>query len=86
MSLLDDPEIKKLQIRIDSTVIWRKALELISKRMESGEMTDSMLLRTIACLGQSTFADDLPRRPRRRTSRRARKDNRQARGANRRGH
>jgi hypothetical protein len=69
MSLLDDPEIKKLRIQFDTTVIWRKAVDLISKRMDSGEMTDSMLLRTIVCLGKSTVPNDLPRRPRRRRSR-----------------
>jgi hypothetical protein len=85
--LPDDPEIKKLQIQIDSAVIWRKALDLISKRLESGEMSDTMLLRTVACLGQSTLADDLPRRPRRR--RRSKYDsngNREATRANRKSH
>jgi hypothetical protein len=87
MPLLDDPEIKKLQMQIDSTVIWGKALKLISKRMESGEMSDSMLLRTIVCLGQSTLPDDLPRsHRRRRRSKYDRNGNREARRANRRGH
>jgi hypothetical protein len=69
MSLLDDPEIKKIQIANYSIEIWQKAVDLISKRMESGEMSDSMLLRVIVCLAKSTSPVELPRRPRRRRSR-----------------
>ena len=65
MSLLDDPEIKKFQIANRSMEICDRAVDLISKRMESGELRDHMVLRIIATLAKSTAPFEV-RRPRRR--------------------
>jgi hypothetical protein len=68
-SLLDDPVINQLVRASYANEALQKAIDFLCKRMESGEMSDHMLLRTLVCLSKSNAPDELPRRPRRRRSR-----------------
>ena len=57
---LDDPLIELFELGNCSTEIWRKALHIISKRMESGELSDHMLVRIVATLAKSTAPFEAP--------------------------
>jgi hypothetical protein len=40
----DEAQIKQLEAAIHSTEIWQKALDVLCKRIASGEVSDNMLL------------------------------------------
>jgi hypothetical protein len=51
--LSEEALIKQLEAAIHSNEIWQKALDLIHKRLASGEVSEHMLLRIIVCLSKS---------------------------------
>jgi uncharacterized membrane protein len=53
-ALRNEAPIKQLEAATYAARIWQKALDLLDKRMASGEMSDSMLLRLVVSLGKST--------------------------------
>ena len=52
-ALRDEVLIKQLEAAIDSQEIYKKALDLIDKRLVSGEVSDNMLLRIVVSLSKS---------------------------------
>jgi hypothetical protein len=44
-ALRDEALIKQLEAAINSNKIWEKALDVVCKRIASGEVSDNMLLR-----------------------------------------
>jgi hypothetical protein len=53
-ALRDETLIKQFEAAIDAEEIREKALEVLRKRIDSREISDSMLLRIIASLAKST--------------------------------
>jgi hypothetical protein len=53
-ALSDEALIKQLEAAIDSQEILEKALDVIHKRLDSGEVSDNMLLRILVSLAKST--------------------------------
>ena len=51
--LSEEAQIKQLEAAIDSQKIYKKALDLIDKRLVSGEVSDNMLLRIVVSLSKS---------------------------------
>jgi hypothetical protein len=51
--LSEEAQIKRLEAAIDSQEIYKKALDLIDKRLVSGEVSDNMLLRIVVSLSKS---------------------------------
>jgi hypothetical protein len=51
-ALRDEVLIKQLEAAIDSQEIYKKALDLIDKRLVSGEVSDHMLLRILVSLSK----------------------------------
>jgi hypothetical protein len=49
----DEALIKQVEVAIYSAEIWRKALDVLSKRIASREVSDTMLLRIIVSLSKS---------------------------------
>jgi hypothetical protein len=60
-------EIKQIEAAIYSEEIWVKALDVLRKRIASGEISDNMLLRIVVCLSTSTACFEVDRRPRHRS-------------------
>ena len=52
-ALRDEVLIKQLEAAIDSQEIYKKALDLIDKRLVSGEVSDHMLLRILVSLSKA---------------------------------
>ena len=52
-ALRDEALIKQLAAAIYSTDIWQKALDVVCKRIASGEVSDNMLLRVLLSLSKS---------------------------------
>ena len=52
--LRDEALIKQFEAAIYSEGIRKKALDVLCKRMASGELSDSMLLRIVVSLAKST--------------------------------
>jgi hypothetical protein len=52
----DENLIKQLEAGIYSTGIWQKALDLLRKRIASGEVSDNMLLHIVVSLSKSSAA------------------------------
>jgi hypothetical protein len=52
-ALSDEDLIKQLKAAIESEEICTKALDVVHKRLVSGEVSDHMLLRIIVCLTKS---------------------------------
>jgi hypothetical protein len=50
----DEALIKQLEAAIYSNEIWEKALDVLRKRIASGEVSDNMLLRIVISLSKST--------------------------------
>jgi hypothetical protein len=50
----DEALIKQLEAAIYSNEIWEKALEVVCKRIASGEVSDNMLLHVVLSLSKST--------------------------------
>jgi hypothetical protein len=67
-ALSEDVLIKRLQAANHSTEIWQKAVDVLSKRIASRQVSDDMLLRIIVSLAKSTACFEVHRRPRRRRS------------------
>ena len=65
--LRDEALIKQLEAAIYSNEIWEKALDVVCKRIASGEVSDNMLLRIVLSLSKSTAYIAVDRRPRRRS-------------------
>src|SRR5690242_20581920 len=55
--------INRLKAGIESNEIWGRALDLLRKRMESGELSDNMLLRVTLSLAKSTACFTMDGRP-----------------------
>jgi hypothetical protein len=51
--LSEEAQIKQLEAAIYSQEICKKALDLIHKRLDSGEVSDNMLLRILVSLNKS---------------------------------
>ena len=51
--LCDETLIKQLEAAIHSTDIWQKALDVLCKRIASGEVSDNMLLHIVVSLSKS---------------------------------
>ena len=49
----DEAQIKRLEAAIHSTEIWQKALDVLCKRIASGEVSDNMLLHIVVSLSKS---------------------------------
>jgi hypothetical protein len=49
----DEALIKQLEAAIHSTDIWQKALDVLCKRIASGEVSDNMLLHIVVSLSKS---------------------------------
>jgi hypothetical protein len=49
----DEAQIKQLEAAIHSTDIWQKALDVLCKRIASGEVSDKMLLHIVVSLSKS---------------------------------
>jgi hypothetical protein len=64
----DDPEIKQYLAANYSTEILEKAFEVLSKRIESREISNNMLVRIVLSLSKSTASLELERPPKRRRS------------------
>jgi hypothetical protein len=59
-----DKLVKAVSAAIHSEEIWPKALDILHKRIASGELSDAMLLRIVVSLSKSTACFELhPRRP-----------------------
>jgi hypothetical protein len=52
--LCDETVIKRLEAAIYSTEIWQKAVDVLRKRIASGEVADNMLLQIVASLSKSS--------------------------------
>ena len=52
-ALGDEAQIKQLEAAIHSTEIWQKALDVLCKRIASGEVSDNMLLHIVVSLTKS---------------------------------
>jgi uncharacterized membrane protein len=63
----DETLIKRLEAVISSVEIWEKALDVLRKRIASGEISNNMLLRILVSLSQSTVYFEGDRRPRHRS-------------------
>src|SRR5262245_26890970 len=50
----DEALIKQLESAIYTNEIWEKALDVLCKRIASGEVSDNMLLRVLVSLSKST--------------------------------
>jgi hypothetical protein len=46
--------IKQLEVAIYSTEILQKAVDVLCKRIASGQISDNMLLRVVVCLSKSS--------------------------------
>jgi hypothetical protein len=53
-ALCDEALIKQLEAAIYSNEIWEKALDVVCKRIASGEVSDNMLLHVVLSLSKST--------------------------------
>jgi hypothetical protein len=53
-SLCDETLIKQLETGISSIEIWQKAVDVLRKRIASGEVSDNMLLRVMVSLSKSS--------------------------------
>ena len=53
-ALRDEALIKQLEAAIYSNEIWEKALDVVCKRIASGEVSDNMLLHVVLSLSKST--------------------------------
>jgi hypothetical protein len=53
-ALRDEALIKQLEAAIYSNEIWEKALDVVCKRIASGEISDNMLLHVVVSLSKST--------------------------------
>jgi hypothetical protein len=53
-ALCDDALIKQLEVAIYATDIWQKALDVLRKRIASGEVNENMLLHVVLSLSKST--------------------------------
>jgi serine/threonine protein phosphatase PrpC len=53
-ALSDEALIKQLEAAIYSNEIWEKALDVVCKRIASGEVSDNMLLHVVVSLSKST--------------------------------
>ena len=53
-ALCDDTLIKQLEAGIYSTGIWQKAVDVLRKRIASGEVSDNMLLHIVVSLSKSS--------------------------------
>jgi hypothetical protein len=53
-ALGDEALIKQVEAAIYSNEIWQKALDVIRKRLASGELSDNMLLHVVASLSKSS--------------------------------
>jgi len=53
-ALRDEALIKQLEAAIYSNEIWEKALDVVCKRIASGEVSDNMLLHVALSLSKST--------------------------------
>jgi len=49
----DEASIKQVEAAVYSVEIWQKALDVLSKRIASREISDKMLLRIIVSLSKS---------------------------------
>ena len=52
-ALCDEALIKQLEAAIYLNEIWAKALDVVCKRIASGEVSDNMLLRIVLSLSKS---------------------------------
>ena len=53
-ALCDEALIKQLEAAVCSNEIWEKALDVVCKRIASGEVSDNMLLHVVVSLSKST--------------------------------
>jgi hypothetical protein len=53
-ALRDEALIKQLEAGIYSTEIWQKAVDVLRKRIASGEVSDNMLLHIVVSLSKSS--------------------------------
>jgi hypothetical protein len=53
-ALGDEALIKQLEAAIYSNEIWEKALDMVCRRIASGEVSDNMLLHVVVSLSKST--------------------------------
>jgi hypothetical protein len=53
-TLRDEALIKQLEAAIYSNEIWKKALDVVCKRIASGQVSDNMLLHVVVSLSKST--------------------------------
>jgi hypothetical protein len=53
-ALGDEALIKQVEAAIYSNEIWQKALDVVRKRLASGELSDNMLLHVVASLSKSS--------------------------------
>src|SRR5262245_29303433 len=53
-ALRDEALIKQLEAAIYSNEIWEKALDVVCKRIASGEVSENMLLHVVVSLSKST--------------------------------
>ena len=51
-ALRDEALIKQLEAAIYANEIWEKALDVVCKRIASGEVSDNMLLRVLVSLSK----------------------------------
>src|SRR5262245_59866835 len=54
VNALEEALIKQLEVAIYSNEIWEKALDVVCKRIASGEVSDNMLLHIVLSLSKST--------------------------------
>jgi hypothetical protein len=52
-ALRDEALIKQLEAAIYSNGIWQKALDVVCKRIASGEVSENMLLHVVVSLSES---------------------------------
>ena len=77
----DEALTKRLQLAIDSTEIWEKGLDLLRKRIASGELSHILLLRMIDTLAKSTACFAMDGRPQVKRPGRTRRSGHQSRRA-----
>jgi hypothetical protein len=53
-ALCGEALIKQLEVAIYSTDIWQKAVDVLCKRIASGEVSDNMLLHIVVSLSKSS--------------------------------
>jgi uncharacterized membrane protein len=51
--LSDESVVKQLEAAIHSTHIWQEAVDVLRKRIATGEVSDTMLLRIVRSLSKS---------------------------------